>query len=597
MKRAVPLALAAVLAALPASSQELKKAAWLVRDQLTSSQLVDKSCAEAKAARLDALLVQVRGRGDAYYASDLAPRSEALDSAPKNFDPLASVLDECKGTDVVAWINAFLVWGGDEKPKSQLHLVNAHSDWILTDADGRKVSLFTKEERARGWIEGIYADPASEPYRSHLADVAREIVQKYKVSGIHLDFIRYPGPDYGRGAKLGEEFKERYGIDPRWLPTGFGSFDEKAFLSDDTPLERRMMMAAALLWADMRAGRIDEAVRSVSKAVREVRPGVEVSAAVFPDPGAAFFEKGQDWRGWMREGLVDALYPMTYFGPKERVEGQLRAIAEGAKAINPKVEMWAGLGSYIKEPGDIAAEASAAASLAYEGVSLFDLGSARKKGTMRSYTEKLPHTAPEQEVGKRELPSQAGGAVSRAFYRATEGIFEDGLDLPEILNRREAEFRRFSAELYPALLARLEREGITVPPWRESRGVFRYIHPLDPQSKKAEQESTCAAVREKAAKGEDFAALATKNSQDSTKTYGGRLARHYLGGDEPGDSELLAAGVGSVTPVVRARNGCWVYKVEGAGEGGKMKFADADWSVRREAIYAELARELAGGGK
>lgn len=595
--KSAALALALALAAAPAPAQELKKAAWLVRDQLTSRQSVEKACSEAKAGKLDALLVQVRGRGDAYYASTLVPRAEALDSAPKAFDPLRLALEDCKGMEVIAWINAFLVWSGDAEPKSRLHLVNAHPDWILTDADGRKVSLFTKEERARGWIEGIYADPASEPYRSHLAEVAREIAANYKVGGIHLDFIRYPGPDYGRGAKLGEEFRQRYGIDPRWLPTGFGSFDEKAFLSDETPLPHRMMMAASLLWADMRASRVDEAVRAVSKAVREVRPDVEISAAVFPDPGAAFFEKGQDWRGWMREGLVDAIYPMTYFGPGERVGAQLKAVAEGAKAANPKVRIWAGLGSYIKEADEVAAEAAVAASLAFEGVSLFDLGSARKKGTIRAYADKLPRTAPEVDVRGRDLPSQGGGAVSRAFYRATEGVFEYGIDLPEILNRREAEFRRFSTEVFPAMAARLEKEGISVPPWRESRGIFRYVHPLDPPSKKAEQVAACETVREKAAKGDDFAALAAKNSQDATKAYGGRLGRHYLGGDEPGDAELLATGAGAVTPVVTARNGCWVYKVEAAGNGEEIKFQDADWAIRREAVYGELVRELAGGRK
>ena len=45
--------------------------------------------------------------------------------------------------------------------------------------------------------------------------------------------------------------------------------------------------------------------------MRDVTPGVALSAAVFPTPAAAA-ERGQEWPLWLREGLIDFACPMIY---------------------------------------------------------------------------------------------------------------------------------------------------------------------------------------------------------------------------------------------------------------------------------------------
>ena len=46
----------------------------------------------AASSGFNTLLVQVRGRGDAYYASRIEPRAEALAGQPQSFDPLATTI-------------------------------------------------------------------------------------------------------------------------------------------------------------------------------------------------------------------------------------------------------------------------------------------------------------------------------------------------------------------------------------------------------------------------------------------------------------------------------------------------------------------------
>ncbi len=66
------------------------------------------------------LLVQVRGRGDAYFTSSLEPRAAELQRQPASFDPLATVLAEAHeaGLRVHAWVNVNLVSSAADLPSA-----------------------------------------------------------------------------------------------------------------------------------------------------------------------------------------------------------------------------------------------------------------------------------------------------------------------------------------------------------------------------------------------------------------------------------------------------------------------------------------------
>ena len=119
----------------------MRKALWVVRDKITTPEAVD-DLIEASATRgIFDLVVQVRGRGDAYYDSALEPRAESV--AP-GFDPLERLIryGGTAGLRIHAWVNVFFVWSHPDRamPKDPSHIVNRHPDWLLRP-DGVSTSI------------------------------------------------------------------------------------------------------------------------------------------------------------------------------------------------------------------------------------------------------------------------------------------------------------------------------------------------------------------------------------------------------------------------------------------------------------------------
>jgi len=351
-----------------------RTAAWVIRHDVDSPQKIDDLCATAKNSGFDELLVQVRGRADAYYQSDIAPWPESLAPAPPDFDPLARTLSQCAPLPVQAWLNVYYLWGDTTPPKNPAHPGSPAQPWILRDDEGRPLTAYSEFDLKRHWLEGAYADPASPAYRKLFAEVVRELVSRYPVSGIHLDFIRYPGPDFGRSGDLGREFTRKMGIDPRLLPGQLSRDELFDWLYGRQAAADRVLTTGALYWKEMRAAQVSALLREVRRTMKKYGgDDIKLSAAVFPDPGQAYLENGQDWRSWVADAQLDALYPMAYFGSSQRVEAQLREVAAGRQQGSP-VKMWAGLGAYIKDYRQIAGEAQVAANNGYDGIALFSLG-------------------------------------------------------------------------------------------------------------------------------------------------------------------------------------------------------------------------------
>src|SRR5262245_17778754 len=104
------------------------RALWVQRSSIVSPEQIAKMVATAKDAGFNTLLVQVRGRGEAFYKSDLEPRATELDAQPASFDPLAATLAaaHAAGLKVHAWVNVNLVASGATLPRSRTHVAVRH---------------------------------------------------------------------------------------------------------------------------------------------------------------------------------------------------------------------------------------------------------------------------------------------------------------------------------------------------------------------------------------------------------------------------------------------------------------------------------------
>jgi hypothetical protein len=146
-----------------------------------------------------------------------------------------------------------------------------------------------------------------------LANICAEVTGKYDIDGIHLDYIRYPETWPKKGVK---------------------------------PHERRL--------------NITSIVRKINKAVKTLKPWVKLSCSPIGKSGDltryrsggwnAYNAVYQDAQGWLRDGLMDQLYPMMYFREnnffpfaldwQERSYGRTIVSGLGIYFLSPREGKW-----------------------------------------------------------------------------------------------------------------------------------------------------------------------------------------------------------------------------------------------------------------
>jgi uncharacterized lipoprotein YddW (UPF0748 family) len=350
------------------------RAMWIVRDTLTSPARIKNAVALAKKHGFNTLFVQVRGRGDAYYESRWEPRAEQLADQPRDFDPLALVIDEGHrtGLQVHAWLNTFFVWHQQRRPYSALHVVNRHPEWLVADKQGR-VRLTEGKDR-----EGAFLDPAHPGVREHTKNVFLDVATRYAVDGIHFDYVRFPCEDYSFSDYSLQAFRAY--LLPRLTPA------QAAYL-DSRRAQNRLAWYQANKgeWRAWRQSLVTETVRSVYEEAHRLRPEIIVSAAVFPNYEVALLDKGQAWRDWLRAGVLDAVCPMSYNKSTPFVAAQIRAAvahAHGRPVIG-------GVGSWQMSADSAIAKARAYRSLGASGVNFFSYNGMTREGASEAYLAKI----------------------------------------------------------------------------------------------------------------------------------------------------------------------------------------------------------------
>ncbi len=327
---------------------------WVVRTALVSPAAVDRVVDEAASGGLNALLVQVRGRGDAFYASQVVARSPLLFGQPASFDPLGRLLTRARarGLAVHAWVNVLLT--SHFQPVSADNVVALHPEWLMLPrnvehavaGDARSLlGLVRKAGRGSSDVEGFYLSPSAPGAGDHLEAVIRELVGSYAIDGLHFDFIRYPSADYDYSAAALRGFGRQNGNDPLLGP-----------------------VARPQAWAAYRRDTLTNLAARLSRVARESRPGLLLSAAVVPDQAMALHQRFQNWPEWLQIGLLDAVCPMTYT-PDLRISRE--QIADARRRVGHGQGLWAGVGAYRLNLPEVSQRIAAAREMGATGYVLF----------------------------------------------------------------------------------------------------------------------------------------------------------------------------------------------------------------------------------
>jgi len=355
------------------------RALWVVRTTLTSPAAIATMVSAAKGGGFNTLLVQVRGRGDAYFLNGLEPRPPAVGTQP-GFDPLATTIARAHdaGLRVHAWVNVNLVASANELPAARAHVVYRHPEWLmipralaeeLAAVDPRSPGYLARLARyVRGQpneLEGLYLSPVSPRSAAYTTSVVRDIVERYDVDGLHLDYIRYPRDDFDYGRDTLTAFRASVATDLTAVDRR--TYDRRA--AGKEPLV--YTEAFPERWRAFRTQRLTALLTSLGRTAKAIRPSALVSVAVVPDPQEAVARRLQDWRGWLRGGLVDVVCPMAYTTDSALFAAQIGAAREIAGGHG----LWAGIGAYRLSSPQIVEHVRTARRLGVGGVILFSYDS------------------------------------------------------------------------------------------------------------------------------------------------------------------------------------------------------------------------------
>ncbi len=242
----------------------------------------------------NAIFVQVRPTGDAFWPSAYAPWSQwltgRLDGADPGWDPLAEFIAEthARGLEFHAWFNPFrgaqrAEVGGPGTDWDKLapgHPLLAHRDWAV---------IYPRGDEQQS---AFYFDPGVPEARRFVQDAILEAVANYDLDAVHFDDFFYPYPVDG------EEF-------------------------DDSASFARYGEGSRAAW---RRANIDAFVRAMGERIKQLKPWVKYGISPFgiwknriSDGGAgtrgleAYHAIHADTRKWVREGWVDYIVPQLYW--------------------------------------------------------------------------------------------------------------------------------------------------------------------------------------------------------------------------------------------------------------------------------------------
>ena len=363
-------------ARVPPSVNEVR-ALWVVRTTLTSPEKIRRMIENARVNGFNTIIVQVRGRGDAYYNARWEPRAITLKDQPAKFDPLAVTLAEAKraGLSVHAWINTSFLANLDELPTEATHVYNAHPEWLavpravavelyaMSPGDPRyraRIVEWSKANRAE--LEGLYTSPSHPAVREHIYSIWMDLLERYDVDGLHFDYVRLASPDFDYSRTSLDRFRA-------WLEPRLSAAERRLL---ELALKTDPLAAADAYrdqFADFQREQITSIVERIYHGVKKRRPSAIVSAAVFANDENAFTRRFQDWRRWLAMGILDVVCPMAYTPETATFQKQIEVASKTAHAAGRKV--WAGIGAYRIPAESTVEKINAARALGADGIILF----------------------------------------------------------------------------------------------------------------------------------------------------------------------------------------------------------------------------------
>ncbi|MEP6620774.1 MAG: family 10 glycosylhydrolase [bacterium] len=238
------------------------------------------------ALRMNAIVLQVRPAGDAFYASKIEPWSDFLTGqmgrAPNPYyDPLAFAIAEAhkRGIELHAWINPYRAKDPSTKNVSSTHISKANPELV------------------RKYGEFLWMDPGDPKVRARTEKVVLDLVRRYDVDAIHMDDYFYPYREIKRHKEIP--------------------------FPDNVTWSRYKKAGGTLARDDWRRDNVNRLVKELYEDIHKEKPWVRFGISPFGiwRPGYPASVRGMDQyteiyadaRKWINEGWVDYFSPQLYW--------------------------------------------------------------------------------------------------------------------------------------------------------------------------------------------------------------------------------------------------------------------------------------------
>ncbi len=286
---------------------------WLDRGTLVNlgnSAALKAKLAELAKAGFNTIFIETVNAGFTQYPDSLIfPKQNPLLAG---WDPLAVAVEEGHklGLKVHAWFWCFAA--GNTRHNKILGLPESYAGPLLEVPALQEAQLLMNDGTAVPKNQHEYwLNPASSKAQTVLVEVMKEVVNRYAVDGVQLDYIRYPFQSYTEG--------------------GLAGFDELTKQRVRQELGLRLQDGLSLTanqkaaFVQWKANQVSGFVKRVSKELKEIKPSLVLSAAVFPMPrDQRMAAIQQDWERWVKAGWIDWLIPMTYTRQPNQLSQQLQ---------------------------------------------------------------------------------------------------------------------------------------------------------------------------------------------------------------------------------------------------------------------------------
>lgn len=250
-------------------------------------------------AHFNAVIFQVRPSADALYESNYEPWScflcgETGRKPMPYYDPLAFWIQEAhkRGMELHVWINPYRAHHLSGGRVGSASMVHKASDYIV------------KLKNGMYWF-----DPASKKTQDHVANVVKDIVQRYDIDGVHFDDYFYPYASYNGGADFPDNVS--------W----------NAYQKNGGTLSR----------SDWRRDQVNHFIERIYKEIKVEKPYVKFGISPFgiwksgyPQGVVGFSQYDElyaDAKLWLNKGWVDYFSPQLYWpidAPKQGFESLLK---------------------------------------------------------------------------------------------------------------------------------------------------------------------------------------------------------------------------------------------------------------------------------